>query len=257
MTAGHDGTLWLEPIRQALSEQIGKAIPSTWEGKPFKPVDPSLLHTVIDHTLLKADTTSDQVIALCEEAVAHRFAAVCVLPVHVSLASQRLQGSSVRVCTVVGFPLGANRSSVKEREAQQAVAEGADEIDMVIPLGALLENRVRDVYEDIVAVRQATEGKCLKVILETGSLREEQIVRGCLLAMAAAADYVKTSTGFGVRGATVEEVALMRSVVGPAMGVKASGGIRTRAQALAFLRAGATRIGASASLQLIRPREGE
>ncbi|NLB34619.1 MAG: deoxyribose-phosphate aldolase [Elusimicrobia bacterium] len=205
----------------------------------------------IDHTLLKAEATQEQIGELCEDAKRYKFATVCVNPANVKLASQLLSGSGVGVTTVIGFPLGATTPTVKALEARDAIANGADEIDMVINVGALKSGNLRLVEDDIRAVREATRGKVLKVILETGALSKEQIVTGSQLSKIAGADFVKTSTGFGPGGATAEDVALMRKTVGPQMGVKASGGIRTTQDVNDMIGAGATRIGASASVAIV------
>ncbi len=209
------------------------------------------LSALIDHTLLKADATQEQIGRLCSEARRHGFASVCVNPAHVALASQLLKGTDVKVCTVVGFPLGATTPTVKAIEARDAIANGAEEIDMVINVGALKAGNLQLVFDDIKAVRTATKGKVLKVIIETALLTDEEKVKACQLAKEAAADFVKTSTGFGPSGATVEDIRLMRQTIGPEMGIKASGGIRTQEQARAMVKAGATRIGASASVAIV------
>ncbi len=206
----------------------------------------------IDHTFLKADATEEQIGKLCEEAKQYNFATVCVNPSNVRFASQLLKDSPVGVTTVVGFPLGATTSAVKAIEARDAMANGADEIDMVINVGALKSGNYQLVKDDIKAVRDATGGKILKVILETALLNKEQIVKASLLAKSAGADFVKTSTGFGPGGATVEDIKLMRETVGPAMGVKASGGIKTGEDVKSMIEAGATRIGASASVAIVK-----
>jgi deoxyribose-phosphate aldolase len=175
----------------------------------------------------------------------------------VPIAARILRDSDVRVCTVIGFPLGATSTLTKVLEARDAVAAGAEEIDMVLNIGSLLERDYARVYSDIKAVRDAVSGQVLKVILETGYLSKEQIVRGCILAKMAGADFVKTSTGFGPGGATVEDVSLMREVVGPDCGVKASGGIRDVASALAMIKAGANRLGASSGVAIIEGLRGE
>jgi len=205
----------------------------------------------IDHTLLKPDATEEAVGKLCREALEHCFASVCVNPCHVEYCARLLRGSSVEVCTVVGFPLGATTSAVKAYEAAEAVRRGATEIDMVINIGYLKGGQYSRVMEDIRAVVQAAEGKCVKVIIEAALLTDEEKVAACALAREAGADFVKTSTGFASGGATVEDVALMRRVVGAEMGVKAAGGIRDAETAEAMLRAGANRIGASASVKII------
>ncbi len=206
---------------------------------------------LIDHTLLKPDATEGDVRKLCEEARQHEFASVCINPVWVGLAAQLLAGSPVKVCTVIGFPLGATTPTAKAIETRDAIANGATEIDMVINVGALKSGDDELVRRDIEAVVAATGGRAIvKVILETALLSREEKVKACLLAKMAGADFVKTSTGFSTGGATVEDIALMRETVGPEMGVKASGGIRDRETADAMVAAGATRIGASASVAI-------
>ncbi|HFD39523.1 MAG TPA: deoxyribose-phosphate aldolase [Anaerolineae bacterium] len=208
----------------------------------------------IDHTLLKPDATQDQIAQLCYEARKYGFAAVCVNPVNVKLCAQLLQGTPVHVCTVVGFPLGATPPEVKAYEAQQAIADGATEVDMVINIGALKSKDYALVERDIATVARVchTGGALLKVIIEAALLTDEEKVIACQLAKAAGADYVKTSTGFGPGGATVHDVALMRRAVGPEMGVKAAGGIHSYEEAEAMIAAGATRIGASAGVKIVQ-----
>ena len=205
----------------------------------------------VDHTMLKPNATQDEIAKLCEEARTYCFASVCVNPSYVALSSQYLRGSGVKVCTVVGFPLGSTTPTVKAIEARDAIANGADEIDMVINIGALKSGNDIMVYDDIKAVREATRGKVLKVILETSLLSNEEKVRACAMAKKAGADFVKTSTGFGGGGATVEDIKLMRQTVGPLMGVKASGGIRDAKGAAEMIAAGATRLGTSASVAIV------
>jgi deoxyribose-phosphate aldolase len=209
---------------------------------------------MIDHTLLKPDATQDQIAQLCYEARKYEFASVCVNPANVDLCSQLLKGSRVLVCTVVGFPLGATSTETKVFETQQAIREGATEVDMVINVGALKSRDYELVERDIAAVARAchTANAVLKVIIEAALLTDEEKVAACQLAKVAGADFVKTSTGFGPGGATVEDVGLMRRVVGPAMGVKAAGGIRTYEDARRMVAAGASRIGASASIKIIQ-----
>lgn len=206
---------------------------------------------MIDHTLLKANATQEEIGKLCGEARRHRFASVCVNPGYVSMAAGLLRGSCVKVCTVIGFPLGSTTPTVKAIEARDAMANGADEIDMVINIGALKSGNDHLVAEDVKAVREAARGKVLKVIIETSYLTKDEKVRACRIAKQAGADFVKTSTGFGSGGATVEDVALMREVVGPEMGVKASGGIKDAKAAEALIKAGATRLGTSASIAIV------
>jgi len=206
---------------------------------------------MVDHTLLKPNATQDEVGKLCDEAKKHGFASVCVNPSYVALCSRLLQGSKVMVCTVIGFPLGSTTPTVKAIEARDAIANGADEIDMVINVGALKSGNDAFVRDDIRAVREATRGKTLKVILETSLLTKDEKIRACRMSKEVGADFVKTSTGFGGGGATVEDIALMRETVGPLMGVKASGGIRDCATAQAMVKAGATRLGTSASVAIV------
>ena len=209
---------------------------------------------LIDHTLLRPDATRDQIVKLCREAVEYTFASVCVNSFWVPLAAAEVAGSPVKVCSVIGFPLGANLTEVKVAEAEAALGAGAQEIDMVQNIGALRSGDDKKVQADIEAVVQAAHrgGAIVKVILETALLDDDQKAKACLLAKAAGADFVKTSTGFGPSGATADDVALMRRVVGPKMGVKASGGIRTLADAQKMIDAGANRIGASASVKIVQ-----
>ncbi len=210
--------------------------------------------SLLDHTLLKPDATYEDIIKLSDEAAQHGFAAVCVQPCHVRLVAERLAraGGRVKACSVAGFPHGANRGDVKAFEARKAVGDGAREVDMVINVGALKSGDYRYVENDIRGVVEACgRGVITKVILETGYLNEEAIIKACALAKAAGASYVKTSTGFGPRGASVEDIRLMRQVVGEEMGVKAAGGIRTAEDVKKMVEAGATRIGTSASIKII------
>lgn len=213
---------------------------------------PAQLAKFIDHTLLKPEATEAQIRQLCAEAKEHGFMSVCVNPYWVPLCAELLQGSAVKVCTVIGFPLGANRTEIKAVEAEDAIDRGAAEVDMVINVGALKSQQYDLVRNDIRAVVEAAAGKALvKVILETCLLTDEEKVKACQLAKEAGADFVKTSTGFSKGGATVEDVALMRKTVGPDMGVKASGGVRDYASTMAMVAAGATRIGASAGIAIL------
>ena len=209
------------------------------------------LHSVIDHTILKPDARRADVERFCAEARANAFFSVCVNPIWVPTVVAALAGSGVATCSVIGFPLGAIPTEVKAAEAAWVVAHGADEVDMVIDVGGLKDGATARVEADIRAVKTACGTALLKVILETCLLDDAEKVTACRLAAAAGADYVKTSTGFSTGGATVADVALMRATVGDALGVKASGGIRTRADALKMLAAGASRIGASASLAIV------
>ena len=211
----------------------------------------------IDHTLLKATATKPEIFNLCAEANKYHFASVCVNPGYVSLAHELLNGTDVKVCTVIGFPLGANTSEVKAFETTKAIADGADEVDMVINVGLAKEHDFDGVYEDIKAVVDAANGVLVKVIIETCYLNDEEKVEVCKKAKEAGADFVKTSTGFGTGGATVADVKLMRETVGDIMGVKASGGIRTKADFLAMIEAGANRIGCSAGTKIMEELENE
>jgi deoxyribose-phosphate aldolase len=217
------------------------------------PGDPSLAG-MIDHTLLKPDATQQEIAQLCFEARKHSFASVCVNPTWVRLCAQLLQGSPVKVCTVIGFPLGATAPEVKAFEAQNAIEHGATEIDMVINIGALKARDLDLVAKDIRGVVNVAHarGHIVKVILETALLSDEEKTIASLLSKEAGADFVKTSTGFASGGATVHDVTLMRRVVGPQMGVKASGGVRTYEDAENMIKAGATRIGASAGVKIIQ-----
>ncbi|MEK4969212.1 deoxyribose-phosphate aldolase [Cytobacillus kochii] len=212
---------------------------------------------MIDHTLLKADATVEQINTLCNEAKENGFASVCVNPTWVSQAAKLLQGSDVAVCTVIGFPLGASDKEVKSFETTQAIKQGATEVDMVINIGALKSEKLEVVEEDIRAVVEAADGKALtKVIIETSLLTDAEKVIACQLAVKAGADYVKTSTGFSTGGATVADVKLMRETVGPDIGVKASGGVRSAEDAQAVIDAGATRIGASSGIAIVNGLTG-
>ena len=206
----------------------------------------------IDHTLLKTDAQRADVAKLIEEAKAYHFASVCVSPIWVSYVSEALRDTGIKTCTVIGFPQGATPSAVKAFETKQAVADGADEVDMVIAVGRLKDSDDAYVKADIEAVVQAAGGKTLtKVIIETCLLTDEEKRRACLLAKEAGADFVKTSTGFAAGGATAADVRLMRECVGETMGVKAAGGIRSRADAEAMLAAGATRLGTSSGVKIV------
>ena len=205
---------------------------------------------MIDHTMLKADASSETIRRYCREAKEHGFASVCVNTCHVPLVAKELKGSPVKVCCVVGFPLGAMLSTAKAFETAEAVKLGAEEVDMVINIGAMKDKNYKFVREDIRAVVKAASGKTVKVILETCLLDKEEIIKACELSVEAGADFVKTSTGFSTGGANVEDVALMKHTVGEKARVKASGGIRTPEQAEALIRAGADRIGAGNGLVL-------
>ncbi|MCD6144726.1 deoxyribose-phosphate aldolase [Thermococcus sp.] len=207
----------------------------------------------IDHTNLKAYASKEDIIKLCDEARRYNFYAVCVNPYRVKLAKEQLQGTNIKVATVIGFPLGATPTEVKVFEAKKALEDGADEVDMVINIGALKDKAYKYVRNDIAeVVRIAHEKEAIvKVIIETCYLSEEEKEIACKLAVEAGADFVKTSTGFGTGGATIEDVKLMRKVVGDKLGVKAAGGIRTYEEALAMINAGANRIGTSSGVKII------
>ena len=209
------------------------------------------LNKYIDHTLLKPDASQEQIETLIEEAKKYDFASVCVNPTWVNFAAQALKATDVKVCTVIGFPLGANTPELKAFETSDAIQNGANEIDMVINIGALKSRNFDLVERDIRAVVEAAKGTLVKVIIETCLLTDEEKVKACQIAQKAGADFVKTSTGFSTGGATVTDVALMRKTVGPDMGVKASGGARSYEDALAFIKAGATRIGASSGVAIM------
>jgi deoxyribose-phosphate aldolase len=236
----------VQPVLSAGADRIASTL-------GVAPTDGRLAH-MIDHTLLKADASQDQIAQLCYEARKYGFISVCVNPANVKLCSELLEGSGVEVCTVIGFPLGATPSDVKVFETQQALRDGATEVDMVINIGALKSRDYEKVEEDIAAVANICHANnaIVKVIIEAALLTDEEKVVACQLAKVAGADFVKTSTGFGPGGATPEDVALMRRVVGPTMGVKAAGGIRTLEDAQKMVAAGASRIGASASVRIMQ-----
>lgn len=246
-----------EAVIRRIVEQVARQVLAEFEAEQAEAQVEDAFARFFDHTLLKADATPEQIAVLCDEARQHRFAAVCVNPVNVKQCAQLLKRSGVDVCTVVGFPLGATTTAVKVFEAQQVICGGATEVDMVLNVGALRAKDYELVKDDIAAVAEAChlEDAILKVIIEAALLTDEEKEVACQLAMAAGADFVKTSTGFGPGGATAEDVALMRRVVGPALGVKAAGGIRTYADALKMIEAGANRIGASASVQIVQDAE--
>lgn len=209
----------------------------------------------IDHTLLKPDATLIQIEQLCQEAIAHHFFSVCINPCFVSFAKNLLKESSVKVCTVVGFPLGAQTTATKKYETEDALKNGADEIDMVISIGLLKAGQDQAVLSEIQSVVQAAQGKTVKVIIETALLTHEEKKRACELSLAAKAHFVKTCTGFSGGGATVEDVQLMKSVVGNQMQIKASGGIKSKEFAQRLLDAGATRLGTSSGVALVQSSE--
>lgn len=248
-------------LEEKIGRAISKALTASVPAVPLALVasaelaDPAGL---IDHTLLKPTATADQVRQLCAEAREHAFAAVCVNPVWVALCAELLAGSRVQVCTVVGFPLGADLPEAKAFEAERCIALGATEIDMVLNLGALKAQQYDVVRDDIAAVVRASHaaGAIVKVIIETAYLTDAEKVAACVVAEDAGADFVKTATGFGPSGATVADVALMRSVVSPAIGVKAAGGIRSAEDFRALVAAGANRIGASAGIKIVAELRG-
>jgi deoxyribose-phosphate aldolase len=224
-------------------------------------ITPEAVAAAIDHTALKPETGESAIRKLCAEAKTYGFASVCINPTWVPLAAEILAESGVKVCTVIGFPLGATLTAVKAFETAESIRAGAQEVDMVINIGWLKDGRYVDVQADIAAVveaarRTAQDGVIVKVIIETALLTDAEKRKACELTVAAGADFVKTSTGFSSGGATVEDVALMREVVGAEMGVKAAGGIRTAADAAAMLAAGATRLGASAGVQIMQSVAG-
>ncbi|NDI33739.1 deoxyribose-phosphate aldolase [Chengkuizengella sediminis] len=222
-----------------------------------KPIDVSQLPKYIDHTLLKADATKAQIAKLCEEAKTYQFFSVCVNSYWVPTCRELLEGSEVKIAAVAGFPLGANSSKTKAFEAANCVENGAKEIDMVLAVGSMLDGDTDTVFKDIQAVTKAVENKAIvKVILETGFLNNDQIKEACQLSEQAGAHFVKTSTGFGPGGATVDHVRLMRATVSDKMEVKASGGIRDLTTALQMIEAGATRLGASSGVSIMKGTSG-
>lgn len=214
-------------------------------------MDKQQLASMIDHTILKAQATRESVEQICKEALEYKFASVCINPSNIELAAKMLKGSEVKVCTVIGFPLGANTTEVKAFETKDAIEKGAHEVDMVINIGRLKDKDYEYVKNDIKAVVEAAKGKALtKVIIETCLLTDEEKVKACQLAKEAGTDFVKTSTGFSTGGSTPADIKLMRESVGPDLGVKASGGVRSIEDAKAVIENGATRIGASASITI-------
>jgi deoxyribose-phosphate aldolase len=256
---------WDETTLKRVVEQVTRQVMARLEAEREENAETNAdltaerLARMIDHTLLKPEATREQVTRLCQEAREYGFASVCVNPVYVKLCAQLLADSGVPVCTVVGFPLGATPTRVKAFEAREAIRDGATEVDMVIHVGALKSRDDKAVEQDIAAVARACHGgnALLKVIIEAALLTDEEKEMACRLAQRAGADFVKTSTGFGPGGATVEDVALMRRVVGPSLGVKAAGGIRSYADAQRMVAAGANRIGASAGVRIVEEARGE
>ncbi|RCW47853.1 deoxyribose-phosphate aldolase [Paenibacillus prosopidis] len=219
---------------------------------------PAEVAAMIDHTILKADATKEEILQICREAKQYQFATVCVNAGWVAVAANELKGSGVGITTVVGFPLGATTTASKAAEAKFAIADGATEVDMVLNIGLLKSGDLEGVQRDVEGVVEACNGHAaVKVILETGLLTDEEKAAACQICKKAGADFVKTSTGFGKGGATVEDIALMRRTVGPDMGVKASGGVRDRETALQMFAAGATRIGTSSGIAIVTGGKGE
>jgi deoxyribose-phosphate aldolase len=244
---------WVCPeCKSVVLEEIARNGASRIAADPGIGPMPRELAKMIDHTLLKPDATRDQVTRLCQEARQFGFASVCINPCWVPTCAELLEGTDVLVCTVVGFPLGANTSETKAFETKAAVGEGAEEIDMVMNVGWLKSGEYDAVADDVRAVVEAAgPGRTVKVILETCYLTDEEKIKAALLCKEAGAHFVKTSTGFGPKGATIGDVALLRRVVGPEIGVKAAGGIREYESAVQMIEAGANRIGASASVKII------
>ena len=213
---------------------------------------------MIDHTILKATATKDDVVKLCNEAKEYGFFSVCINPANIELAKEELKGSNVKVCTVIGFPLGANTSAVKAFETKDAIAKGADEVDMVINIGALKDKNYELVYEDIKAVVDAANKEALvKVIIETCYLTEEEKIAMCKSVTDAGADYIKTSTGFGTGGATIEDIKLFKQHIGPNVKIKAAGGVKTVEDLEMFITEGCERIGTSSAINLIKGKEAQ
>jgi deoxyribose-phosphate aldolase len=216
-------------------------------------MDREKLAKMIDYTLLKPDATEDDIIKVCKQAIKYDFASVCINPVYVSLATELLKGTAVKVCTVIGFPLGANTPEVKAFEAKNAIEKGAQEIDMVMNIGSLKSGNYELVKKDLTMVIKVAKERNVvtKVILECGFLTDEEKEKACKLAKEAGADFVKTSTGFGPSGATIHDVKILKNVVGKSIGVKAAGGIRSYEDAMMMIKAGADRIGASAGVEIV------
>ncbi len=246
------GTWWCVAKNPNASQNIINAGADRLGTSPGIPSESQKIASMIDHTLLKPEANMIQMRNLCAEASKYHFYSVCVNPGWVSFCKKELQGSNVKTITVIGFPLGATTTESKAFETRDAIANGADEIDMVINVGWLKSKRYDDVEDDIRAVVQAAKGKPVKVIIETALLNDDEKVKACQLAKSAGANYVKTSTGFAKGGATVHDIELMRRTVGGSMGVKASGGVKSLSDAQAMIKAGATRIGASASVAIVK-----
>lgn len=242
----------LKELGQAGHLRLNAESHQQYDWSERKEISPAALAKMIDHTLLKPDATYSEIEKLCKEAKEYHFASVCINPAHVRQAAKLLSTSDVRVCTVIGFPLGVNTPLTKALEVREAIANGASEVDMVINISALKSGDYDLVSRDIKGVVDAAAGQALtKVIIETCFLNEEEKIKACLLAKNAGANFVKTSTGFGKGGATLEDVALMRKTVGAEMGVKASGGVRDRQTAEKMVKAGATRLGTSSGVAIV------
>jgi len=254
-----DGRMTIESMNEFADtllrerDEARRAGQEWWHAVVPLPASTGEIAALIDHTSLKADTVPDQIRVLCREAKEHRFASVCVNSRFVPLCVHELEGSGVPVAAVVGFPLGASSTTVKVCEAEDALRNGARELDLVIPVGLLKAGLIDEVFIDIAGVVEVARRHraIVKVIIEACYLTDREKIAACLLSKGAGADFVKTSTGFGPRGATPDDVALMRKAVGPSMGVKAAGGIRTKGDLLTMVRHGANRIGASASVQIV------
>jgi deoxyribose-phosphate aldolase len=253
-SCGHCVTLKPEAVKNILKSGADRIGSKT--GIKGAAIDAKMA-SMIDHTLLKPDATREQLMQMCDEAKQYSFATVCVNSANIPLVARQLRGSHVKPIAVVGFPLGAATSQAKAFEAREAIRAGAEEIDMVINIGALKSKDYKTVFEDIKTVVEASKPHKVKVILETSQLNEEEKVIACALAKTAGAAFVKTSTGFGGGGATVEDISLMRRIVGLDMEVKASGGIRTREDAQKMIQAGADRIGASASVGIVTGQDAK
>ena len=244
----------LDKLIDRIAEEVYKKIKSENNGDlNITPSSNDDIAAIIDHTLLKPEATADDITKVCKEAIEYNFKSVCINTHYVTLVNRLLKGTNVDTCCVVGFPLGASTTRAKVDETYDALKNGADEIDMVINIGALKSGDWNTVKRDIEGVVNAARGRALvKVILETSLLNDEEKIRACTIAKMAKADFVKTSTGFNSGGATIEDIRLMRKVVGPTMGVKASGGVRDTKTARAMMAAGATRIGTSSGIGIVR-----
>ncbi|MCB0271581.1 MAG: deoxyribose-phosphate aldolase [Bdellovibrionales bacterium] len=238
----------IDKIKTQIEKYFTVQLPST----AISPVNTAKIEQVIDHTLLSPAATSKDIERVCDEAISYQFYSVCVPPRFVSLARKRLGASSIHVATVIGFPLGYNKSSIKRLETLKAIENGASEIDMVLPIGALISENWSVVRKDIQTVVEGASQVPVKVILETGFLTEEQIIAGCFISQLSKARFVKTSTGFGPRGASVTDIETMHHTIGGQLGIKASGGIKTIEDAQAMIQAGATRIGTSNSIIILQ-----